>query len=120
MDWVLELALILNKAFRYYLPIFCHLPIFDDFSKFRKRSITLKTHQKWVILAKIWQKMKKSLVQVAFDLFLVFISGLKNPISETRSITSAIPIFETSLLHTNFVNSPKIKIRHHIMWLGVI
>ena len=38
-------------------------------------------------IASIWQKMKKSLIQLAFNPFLTLISGHKNPTLETQTIT---------------------------------
>ena len=73
----------MNKVFLY----FC---IFDDFSKWRMpktvRNYTLKNHQ-------IWQKMKKSLVQLASNLFFGCFLVPENPISGNRSVTSLHTIF---------------------------
>ena len=47
---------------------------------------TLKNHGKWQKYDKLGRR--KSLVQHTFNLFLAMISGHKNPISETLSITT--------------------------------
>ena len=53
--------------------------IFDDRSKFRSAFVALHFEKSWN-MAKIWQKMKKSLVQLAFSPFFVWFRIPKNPI----------------------------------------
>ena len=64
--------------------------IFDDFTKFHSAAFCALRYEKPSNMAKKknWQKMTKSLVQLAFNQFLTLISGCKNPISETRSIAT--------------------------------
>ena len=63
----------------------------------------LKNHQKY-ILAKVWQKMKKSLV-FAFNQFLTLISDLQNLISEIKSITDKKKMKKTTypMMKTNSI-----------------
>ena len=58
-------------------------------------------------LSKIWQKMKKILVQLAFNTFLAsLISGRKNPNSQIRSITRlAAQIAHSYISDQNLPNS---------------
>ena len=63
---------------------------FDDFSKFHS-TLSMFHFEKSSNMEKMWQKMKKSLVQLAFNTFLQGTAGTRCPdtrISGNRSATS--------------------------------
>ena len=66
--------------------IFWH--ICDDFSKFRSAAFGLLYFGKLSKIPKLWQKMKKSLVQLALNQFLHGRS--KTRVSDTQSVTNII------------------------------